>query len=148
MRGSKNCQSSSVVAAYWPGSGSSLHSIDHTERRIGVQYFVNHTVEFYRGHARERDYMFFVMYSGKSSTRMKTGMDFLRLCVMTVLSYQMHAVSCLYEGYLINVLLLNLMSILKALKMLYLLLVPFRLNCNFLVTIITMCIQVLVIMLK
>lgn len=147
MRGSKNCQSSSVVAAYWPGSGSSLHSIDHIERRIGViQYFVNHTVEFYRGHARERDYnMFFVMYSGKSSTRMKTGMDFLRLCVMTVLSYQMHAVSCLYEGYLINVLLLNLMSILKALKML---LVPFRLNCNLLVTIITMCTQVLVIMLK
>ena len=56
MRGSNNCQSSSVVAAYWPGSGSSLHSSDYTKKRIGViQYFINHTVEFYKDDSRETD---------------------------------------------------------------------------------------------
>jgi hypothetical protein len=36
MTGRNSCQSSSVIAAYWPGSGSSLLSIDNTQKRIGV----------------------------------------------------------------------------------------------------------------
>ena len=97
MRGSK---SSSVFAAYWPGS--SLYSTDHTERSIATL----------SGDIRQH---FFVMYSGKSSTLMQSGMDFLRSCVTTVLSNQMHAVSCPYKEYFVNVLLLNLLSTLKML---------------------------------
>ena len=52
MPGSNTCQSSSVIAAYWPGSGSSLRSADYTQKRIGVvQYFIHHSVEFYVHHA-------------------------------------------------------------------------------------------------
>ena len=48
MSGTNN-HTLSVIAAYWPGSGSSLHSIDYTEKRIGVvQYFVLHSIEFYK----------------------------------------------------------------------------------------------------
>ena len=49
MQGRNNCHSSSVIAAYWPGSGSSLLSIDYSRKRIGVvQYFIQHSAEFYK----------------------------------------------------------------------------------------------------
>ena len=42
-----NDHSSSVIAAYWPGSGSSLNAIDYTSKRIGVvQHFILHSIEF------------------------------------------------------------------------------------------------------
>ena len=53
MPGRNNCQSSSIIAAYWPGSGSSLLSIDYTQKRIGVvQYFIQHSLEVYKDHGR------------------------------------------------------------------------------------------------
>ena len=49
MQGRNNCHSSSVIAAYWPGSGSSLLSTDYSRKRIGVvQYFIQHSAEFYK----------------------------------------------------------------------------------------------------
>ena len=45
MRG-PNCHSSSVVAAFWPGSGDSLSAIDYTQKRVGViQFFLTNTLE-------------------------------------------------------------------------------------------------------
>ena len=53
MPGRNSCQSSSVIAAYWPGSGSSLLSTDYTQKRIGVvQYFIQHSLEVYKDHGR------------------------------------------------------------------------------------------------
>ena len=44
-----NSHSSSVIAAYWPGTGASLSAIDYTNKRIGVvQYFILHTIEFFK----------------------------------------------------------------------------------------------------
>lgn len=41
-----NCHSSSVIAAFWPGSGSSLGSIDYCQKKIGViQFFMTHSLE-------------------------------------------------------------------------------------------------------
>lgn len=40
-----NSISSSVIMAYWPGSGNSLGSADSIPMRVGViQYFIQHTV--------------------------------------------------------------------------------------------------------
>ena len=47
MRG-PNCHASSVIAAYWPGTGSSLATIDLTQKRIGViQHFLTHSLELF-----------------------------------------------------------------------------------------------------
>ena len=44
LRGGNNA-SSSVIMAYWPGSGDSLQMISHAQMGVGVvQYFVQHTV--------------------------------------------------------------------------------------------------------
>ena len=46
-RGSNN-RSSSVVMAYWPGSGVSLSSINYGRMRVGVvQYFIRHHIKLY-----------------------------------------------------------------------------------------------------
>ena len=43
-----NSHSSATIAAYWPGCGNSLSSIDYTDRRVGkIQYFLQHKIEFH-----------------------------------------------------------------------------------------------------
>lgn len=43
-----NSRSSSVIAAYWPGSGDTLQNIDYSRMRVGiVQFFVRHTLKLY-----------------------------------------------------------------------------------------------------
>ena len=42
-----NTNSSSVIAAYWPGTGSVLDTVSCTTKRVGVvQYFILHRIEF------------------------------------------------------------------------------------------------------
>ncbi len=50
VKSGRNSQSSSVIAAYWPGSGSSLDSIDYgSQMRVGiVQYFIKHCLKVYK----------------------------------------------------------------------------------------------------
>ena len=48
-----NCQSSSVVSAFWPGSGDSLDDIDYSRMRIGVvQHFIRHSLKVYSDHTK------------------------------------------------------------------------------------------------
>ena len=101
--GRNSCQSSSVIAAYWPGTGSSLLSIDYTKKRIGVvQYFIHHSLEVYKDHGRSNkmeklQYLYSALCIGKSNTLMPAGTECWLFCVMTASSHRMHAVSCLFK---------------------------------------------------
>ena len=45
MRGPNN-HSSSIIAAFWPGAGNSLATIDYTQKRFGVvQFFLAHSLK-------------------------------------------------------------------------------------------------------
>ena len=74
MPGRNSCQSSSVIAAYWPGTGSSLLSIDYTKKRIGVvQYFIHHSLEVYKDHGRSNEteklqHLFILLYAMEKAT--------------------------------------------------------------------------------
>ena len=71
-----NAQSSSVIAAFWPGtgSGSLLASIDYTTKRIGVvEYFILHSIHFSKDDASSEtekiDHVFCFTHWKKKTTR-------------------------------------------------------------------------------
>ena len=50
-----NSSNSSVIMAYWAGSGNDLLAIDYTRMRVGViQYFLLHCVHFQRDSGTEK----------------------------------------------------------------------------------------------
>ena len=48
MKPGQNNRSSSVIMAFWPGSGETLETIDYSRMRVGeVQYYIKHTIKVY-----------------------------------------------------------------------------------------------------
>ena len=85
MRG-PNCHASSVIAAYWPGTGSSLATIDLTQKRIGViQYFLTHSVELLRSRVQKMELISWSiclpMYDGINYIQIRIGLEFQQLFV-------------------------------------------------------------------
>lgn len=50
----RNSKKTSVICAYWPGTGNSLSSIDYSQKRVGViQFFLLHSLEVFKQNTGE-----------------------------------------------------------------------------------------------
>ena len=85
-----NNSASSVIMAFWVGSGNSLPSIDYSQMRVGVvQKFIKHTVIFQsKNNSGKAEHIFAYV----KCTHKAIILAFLPLFVLTCLSYPKHAV--------------------------------------------------------
>lgn len=95
--------SSSVIMAYWPGSGNSINTIDYGQRmRVGViQHYFQHSVTLslqLQARVMKHTIIYFVMFIGKSFIHMLTGVVYLLQLVVIYLRHQLHVASCLCSG--------------------------------------------------